>query len=402
MAELNPNFSPKILKPGYLFPTITKEVNAFLAEQKEKGINVDIIRAGIGDTKYISKTCVEIGAELLAREGDSDFYKGYPSEQGELSLRNAISEIHYAGKVSADEIFIGCGAKEDSANFPSILANDSIMAMQNPVYPVYNDSNIIAGHKIITLTCVPENNFLPELPNEKIDVLYLCYPNNPTGVAPMKEQLQKYVDWANGNNVLIIFDAAYESFIKTPGVPHSIYEVPGARNCAVEINSFSKSAGFTDKRCSWTVVPKDIKVVGALDGQTLHGAWGRRQSTMFNGVSYHTQIMAESCLTNEAVKKENAAIHAIYDNNVKIIQNTFKEIGWETFGGNDSPYVWARKGPGRDSWNDFRTILHRAHVVTTPGEGFGKAGEGFIRVSAFQLKGVMEVAMERIREIPTW
>ncbi|MDR1826533.1 MAG: LL-diaminopimelate aminotransferase [Rickettsiales bacterium] len=397
-VKLNRNYDPSVLVPGYLFPTISKKVSEWGEKNPDK--KKDLIRMGIGDAQYIPKVCVEAGQKALGEQLESGGFKGYGPEQGYEWLRIAIARYYSERGVAidADEVFVSNGAKEDCGNFGDILGADNVVAIQNPVYPVYNDTNIMAGRKIVKMPCVAENGFFPEMPKERVDIVYLCFPNNPTGVVATKAQLKKVVDWANENKVLILFDAAYESFIQSSDIPHSIYEIEGAKSCAVEFCSLSKTAGFTGTRCAWTIVPKDISVAEDVGGLTLNKMWLRRQTTKFNSVPYFVQRMAEAYFTKEG-REEGARIRAIYQSNAKIIRAALVDAGYVVHGGVDSPYVWAEVPNGMPSWDYFDLALNAANVVVTPGAGFGECGEGFVRFSAFNYEGVAEVAMKRILSI---
>ncbi|MDR1027137.1 MAG: LL-diaminopimelate aminotransferase, partial [Rickettsiales bacterium] len=282
----------------------------------------------------------------------------------------------------------------DSGNFGDILSADNVVAMTDPVYPVYNDSNVMAGRKIITMPCTAENNFIPALPTERADMIYLCYPNNPTGTVLTRDQLKKWVDYANENGSLILFDGAYEAFIRDAAVPRSIYEIPGAENCAVEFRSFSKTAGFTGTRCAYSVVPKAIKLDG--DGGSLNQMWNRRQSTKFNGAPYIIQRGAEATFS-DASRAEIGESIAAYQKNAQVIKSGLTEMGYSVWGGDNAPYVWMKTPDGIGSWDFFDRLLSQAKVVGTPGAGFGKSGEGYFRLTAFNTLEKTRAAMERIR-----
>ena len=391
-VKFNPNY--KNLVPSYLFSDIAKRVKAF-AEQNP---NAELIRLGIGDVRGpLPAACIDAGIKALEEQKNPGTFRGYGPEPGYEFLRAAIAADYKSVGVDldVDEIFVSDGAKSDVGNFGDILSADNIVALQDPVYPVYKDTNIMAGRKIITLPCTAENNFIPELPKERADMIYLCYPNNPTGTVLTRAQLKEWVAWANKNKSLILFDSAYEAFITNPDVPHSIYEIEGAKDCAVEFRSFSKTAGFTGTRCAYTVVPKNI----VMDGASLNAMWNRRQSTKFNGVPYVVQRMAEACFTEEG-RRETALIIKDYQANARIIKSGLASVGLSVFGGDNAPYVWMKTPNGMPSWEFFDVLLNKANVVGTPGAGFGDAGEGYLRLTAFNTLENTERAIERIKKLP--
>jgi len=351
----------------------------------------DLIRLGIGDvTLPLPPAAVAAMKQAADEMGTPEGFRGYPPYEGYGFLREDIAAHDYNGIVAPDEIFISDGAKSDSAAFAEILGLDNSVAVCDPVYPVYVDSNIIAGRSGFTyLPCTPANGFVPPPPDAHIDIVYLCYPNNPTGAAATKAQLKDWVDWANGRGSLLLFDGAYTAFITEAGIPRSIYEIDGARTCAVEFRSFSKSAGFTGTRCAYTVVPRELKA----GGHSLRELWMRRQSTKFNGVSYITQRGAQAVFTPEG-KKQVAERVGFYLNNAAVIFNGLKALGFEVYGAVNSPYVWLKTD--LPSWEFFDKLLHKARVVGTPGAGFGKAGEGYFRLTGF---GTLEDTKEAINRI---
>ena len=376
------------LANNYLFAEIARKVQAFKAENPE----VEIISLGIGDvTQPLCPAVVEalhIAADEMAVAAT---FRGYGPEQGYNFLRDAIVEndFHSRGiNIGADEIFVSDGAKSDTGNFQELLAEDCTVAVTDPVYPVYVDSNIMAGRHIVKLPCTAQNNFVPALPQEHVDVVYLCYPNNPTGTVLPRKELQKWVDYALTNDALIFYDAAYEAFIQSEDVPHSIYEIEGARKCAVEFHSFSKTAGFTGVRCGFTVVPRDLPV-------PLNPLWNRRQCTKFNGTSYLSQRAAEAIYTPEGKQQVRATIK-YYMKNARLMREALMEMDFKVYGGENAPYLWVGTPGSMSSWDFFDWMLRSAHVVCTPGSGFGPSGEGFVRLTAFGTHENTEKALHRI------
>ena len=403
MIRMNPHY--KKLAASYLFSTIAEKVSA----HQKKHPDTDIIKLGIGDvTLSLPEACVEAlkkGADELSTDKT---FRGYGPERGYDFLRNAIAENDYRGLgVDPEEVFVSDGAKCDTGNFLDILADDISVAVPDPVYPVYVDTNVMVGRTggfhhgryegLHYLAGTPDNGFVPKPPNEPVDLIYLCFPNNPTGAVATKDQLQVWVDYARGNGSLILFDAAYERFVSDESLPRSIYEIPGARECAVEFRSYSKTAGFTGTRCAFTVVPKDIRVAGPQGKyHSLHGLWNRRQSTKFNGVSYPVQRAAEAVYSREGKHEVNERIH-YYMKNAHMIREAMVKAGYNVTGGEHSPYVWVETGT--DSWTFFDKVLTEASVVITPGVGFGRLGEGFIRISAFNHRENVERALKRLRKV---
>ena len=410
MAYINEHFLK--LQAGYLFPEIGRRVNEFSQANPDKAEN--LIRCGIGDvTEALPAAVIEALHTAVDEMGNRETFRGYAPELGYDFLREAIAEYDYAKRdmnIGSDEIFVSDGAKCDTANILDILGHQNRIAITDPVYPVYLDTNVMAGHTgpadddgqfegIIYLPCTAENNFVPAIPDEKADLIYLCYPNNPTGATATREQLAAWVDYAKANNSIILYDAAYEAFIQEPDVPHSIFEINGARECAIEFRSFSKNAGFTGTRCAFTVVPRELMGYTASgEPVALHGLWNRRQSTKFNGVSYPVQRAAEASYTQEG-KAAVRDLIAFYLENAAIMHERLAACGYTIFGGVNAPYLWLRTPAGYDSWGFFDHMLQNANVVGTPGSGFGAAGEGFFRLSAFNQRDAVEEAMERISRL---
>ncbi len=376
------------LASNYLFADIAKKVQAFKAENPE----AEVISLGIGDvTQPLCPAVVEALHKAADEMGQSATFRGYGPERGYDFLRNAIVENDYRARgidIDADEVFVSDGAKSDTGNFQELLSEDCVVAVTDPVYPVYVDSNIMAGRRIVKLPCTAENGFVPAFPQEHVDVIYLCYPNNPTGTTLNKEQLKAWVDYALQHDALIFYDAAYEAFIQSKDVPHSIYEIPGAKECAVEFHSFSKTAGFTGVRCGYTIVPKTLPV-------PLNQLWSRRQCTKFNGTSYISQRAAEAIYTPEGKQQIRATI-SNYMQNAKLMRETLTQMGFTVYGGTDAPYIWVKTPKGMTSWEFFDWMLHSAHVVCTPGAGFGPSGEGYVRLTAFGTHENTEKALRRM------
>ena len=401
MVKINENY---LKLPGsYLFSTIGKKVRAYQEENPDK----KVIRLGIGDvTQPLTPTIIEALHSATDEMAHAETFKGYAPDLGYDFLRNAIADNDYRAigcDISADEIFVSDGAKCDSGNIQEIFGLDNIIAVCDPVYPVYVDSNVMAGRageydeakgcfdRLVYMPCTAENNFVPEIPKEKADIYYLCYPNNPTGVVITKDELQKWVDHANKTGAIIIYDAAYEAYIRTPGIPHSIYECRGARSCAIELHSFSKNAGFTGVRLGYTVVPKDIKI----DGVMLHSLWARRHGTKYNGAPYIIQKAGEA-VYSESGKREVKGLVDYYMRNASYILNGLREAGYSVSGGENAPYIWLKTPDKMSSWEFFDYLLTTANVVGTPGSGFGPHGEGYFRLTAF---GSYENTLEAIKRI---
>ena len=394
------------LKASYLFVDIAHKVAAYQEAHPEK----EIIRLGIGDvTQPLAKCVVTAMQDAAAEMGTKEGFHGYGPEQGYAFLRDAIAEHDFAARniaIAPDEIFISDGAKSDCGNIGDIFAEDNVVAVCDPVYPVYVDTNAMAGRagdydadterwtNIVYMPTTAENDFTPALPDAPVDLIYLCSPNNPTGTVLSREALQRWVDFANATDAVILFDAAYERFIADPAIPHSIYEIPGAKTCAIEFRSFSKTAGFTGARCGYTVVPRDL----VREGQSLNAMWNRRQTTKFNGASYVIQRGAAAIYTPEGAAQVDETID-FYRANARTIKEGLAAAGLEVYGADNSPYVWCRTPNGTGSWDFFNRLLEEANVITTPGAGFGPAGEGYIRLTAFGDAGDTQEAVERIKRM---
>ncbi|MCH4239832.1 MAG: LL-diaminopimelate aminotransferase [Oscillospiraceae bacterium] len=400
MVKVNENFAK--LPASYLFVEIDNRVKAFQKAHPEQ----EVLRLGIGDvTRPLVKPVVDAMKKAADEMGHAETFRGYAPENGYAFLREAIAAHDYKGLgIDADDIFVSDGAKSDTASIGDIFGLDNAVAVCDPVYPVYVDTNVMAGRagdfvegkgwsKIVYMPCLEENCFLPSFPEQVPDLIYLCFPNNPSGVSMPKTQLQAWVDYANKNGSIILYDAAYESFIVTPGVPHSIFECEGAENCAIEFRSFSKTAGFTGVRCAFTAVPKKLQVGGV----SLNQMWARHQSTKMNGVSYPVQRAAEAVYSDEGQKliRENIDY---YHNNARIILEGLKQAGFTVYGGVDSPYVWMKVPAGMTSWQFFDELLTKCAVVGTPGSGFGIHGEGYFRLTSFNTTENTTKAVQRIIE----
>ncbi len=403
MATINQNYGK--LEAGYLFPEIGRRTREFLAAHPD----ASVMRLGIGNTTEPLPPSIigglQRGVDNLAK---AETYTGYGDEQGNIELREALA-ARYAGygvALEPDEFFVSDGAKPDSANIQSIFDTDNVVAVQDPAYPVYVDSNVIAGRTgralngqyegFLYMPCTRENGFFPELPSQKADLIYICSPNNPTGTVATQEQLAGFVSYALKHKAVLIFDAAYAAFIADPALPRTIYEIDGARDCAIEINSFSKEAGFTGVRLGWSVVPKTL-VCENGDPGTLHRLWFRRQTTMFNGASNIVQEGGLAVLS-EAGQRECRAIIDYYMANAKVIREGLESIGLDVFGGVNAPYIWMATPEGMPSWEFFDKLLREAHVVGTPGSGFGPSGEGYFRLSAFGHADDVKRAVRSIQE----
>lgn len=404
MYKINENY---LKLPGsYLFSTIGKKVAAYTAAHPEKSI----IRLGIGDvTQPLAPAIIEAMHSAVDEMGSAETFRGYAPDLGYEFLRNAIAEGDYrlrGADIKADEIFVSDGAKCDSGNIQEIFSTDNRIAVCDPVYPVYVDTNVMAGRTgtydpttemwsdIIYMPCLAENGFAPELPKETPDLIYLCFPNNPTGSAVTKEQLQIWVDYANRTGAVIIYDAAYEAYISEENVPHTIYECEGARNCAIELKSFSKNAGFTGVRLGYTVIPKDLKC-GDI---SLHALWARRHGTKYNGAPYIIQRAGEAVYSDEGKAQLKKQI-AYYMKNAKTIREGLEAAGYTVSGGVNAPYIWLKTPENMTSWEFFDYLLERAGVVGTPGSGFGPSGEGYFRLTAFGSYENTLAALERIKQI---
>jgi LL-diaminopimelate aminotransferase len=408
MIFVNENFSK--LKAGYLFPEIGRRVNAFA----EANPDASIIKLGIGDvTEPLAPAVTDAMHKAVDEMATHQGLHGYGPEQGYAFLREAIVENDYKPRniqVDADEIFVSDGAKCDTGNMQEIFGIDNVVAVTDPVYPVYVDTNVMAGRtgegddsgryeKIVYMPCTTENNFVPELPSEPVDMIYLCYPNNPTGAVASKAQLKKWVDYAVENKAIILFDAAYEAFIRDDSIPHSIYEIEGARKVAIEFRSFSKTAGFTGVRCGFTVVPKELVAYTKRGlAAELHPIWSRRHCTKFNGVSYITQKGAEAVYSPEGKRQIQKTID-LYMSNADMMREALTQQGYVVYGGEHAPYIWVHTPKGVDSWAFFDLLINKANVVGTPGAGFGAAGEGYFRLSAFNDPDKVKEAMDRISKI---
>jgi LL-diaminopimelate aminotransferase len=404
MARLNDHYLK--LAAGYLFPEISRRVGEFAAANPK----ADIIKLGIGDVVLpLASSVRQAMHDAIDEMATADGFRGYGPSEGYDFLREAIAKHDFASRrvrIDPSEIYVSDGSKCDSANIQEIFATDATLAVTDPVYPVYVDTNVMAGRTgqadddgryagIEYLPCGEENSFLPDLPERPVDLVYLCSPNNPTGVVAPRDELQKWVDWARANEAIILFDAAYERFI-SEDLPHSIFEIDGARECAIEFRSFSKTAGFTGIRCAYIVIPEELKGRGT-DGESVSVAqlWSRRTNTKFNGVSYPVQRGAEAIYSEEGRKEVQTNID-YYMTNASLILDGLSKAGLTTFGGVNAPYVWLKTPNGLDSWQFFDQLLEKASVVGTPGSGFGAHGEGYFRLSAFGLREKVEEAIERI------
>ncbi|XAL99383.1 LL-diaminopimelate aminotransferase [Phycisphaeraceae bacterium D3-23] len=408
MTKINENYLK--LKAGYLFPEIGRRVSAFA----EAHPDAKIIKMGIGDvTEPLPEACRIAMMKAIDDQGHRERFHGYGPEQGYAWLRDAIVEHDYntrGCKVVADEIFVSDGSKCDCGNILDVFGPGNTIAVGDPVYPVYVDTNVMDGATgdandngeyagLVYLRATEENGFTPLIPEQKVDLIYLCYPNNPTGTVATRDYLKQWVDYANAHGSIILFDAAYEAYINDhspENIPHSIYEVPGARTCAIEFRSFSKKAGFTGTRCGFTVVPKELMGKdGSGNDVSIHQLWHRRQSTKFNGVSYIVQRGAEA-VYSDAGREQCDALVAFYMENAKLMHEALTAQGLTCFGGEHAPYLWIKTPGGQSSWDFFDQLLNDTHVVGTPGSGFGRSGEGYFRLSAFNSRANVEEAMGRI------
>lgn len=401
MATINSNFLK--LKAGYLFPEIARRVKAYSEANPDKATR--IIRCGIGDvTEPLPAAVVKAMHEGVDEQANRETFHGYGPEQGYEFLREAIVENQYKGmNISADEVFISDGSKCDTGNILDIFGKGNTIAITDPVYPVYVDTNVMEGNTgdaddkgayggLLYLPCTAENGFVAAPPSEKADLIYLCFPNNPTGATATKEELKAWVDYAKANKAIILYDAAYEAFIQDPEIPHSIFEIEGAHDCAIEFRSFSKNGGFTGIRCAYVVLPKTVTGTDAEGNRVpLHQLWNRRTCTKFNGASYPVQKGAAAIFSDEGKAQVNALIEH-YMGNAKLLREAATELGLGVYGGENAPYVWIACPEGLSSWDMFDKMLEEAQVVVTPGSGFGSAGEGYFRVSAFNSReNVVEV-----------
>ena len=402
MTLINENFLK--LSESYLFTEIAQKVKTY----KEENSKADIISLGIGDvTQPLAPAVIEALHKAVNEMAAETSFRGYGPERGYEFLRKAIVANDFRARgidITADEVFVSDGAKSDTGNFQELLSQDVIVAVTDPVYPVYMDANTMAGRAVVKLSCTAENDFVSDLPEEHVDVVYLCYPNNPTGVTLTRKQLKRWVDYALENEALIFYDAAYEAYIRRQDVPHSVYELPGAKECAVEFHSYSKTAGFTGIRCGYTVVPKGLKIERkknersrSLEPLSLNALWSRRQSTKFNGTSYLSQRAAEALYT-EAGKEQVAATIDYYMANARLLRSALTGMGYKVYGGIDAPYLWMETPKGLTSWEFFERMLRSAEVVCTPGVGFGSCGEGYVRLSAFGTHENTEKALRRMAD----
>ena len=405
MIRVNENYQK--LKASYLFADIAKRVNAWVLANPDK----KLIRMGIGDvTEPLPPACIaafHAGVDEMAKR---ETFKGYGPEQGYAFLRELIAQHDFqarGAKVDADEIFISDSSKCDVGNIQEIFANDIRVAIPDPVYPVYVDSNVMAGRTganednryagLVYLESTAANGYVPALPTQPVDLIYLCFPNNPTGATATKAQLQAWVDYARANKALIVFDAAYVAFVRDPQLPQSIYEIPGARECAIEFRSFSKNAGFTGTRCAFIVVPKELKVWDLAGREhSVHAMWNRRHTTKFNGVAYPVQKAAAAVYTPEG-QQQTRALTDFYLGNAKLVRDTLTARGLSCAGGDNAPYIWV--DVKRDSWEFFDLLLNQAGVVCTPGSGFGRCGQGYVRFSAFNSRANVEEALARVAKL---
>ena len=409
MVSINDNYLK--LPESYLFSDIKKRVTAF----KELHPDARVISLGIGDvTRPIASAVIDALHAAVNEMGHAETFRGYGPEQGYQFLQEKIltHDFHDRGvEIEADEIFISDGAKSDLGNIGDILSVDNKVAVTDPVYPVYVDTNVMGGragsleqdgqhwNRLIYLPCTAENDFIPELPSERPDIIYLCYPNNPTGTTLSRSELKKWVDYALENESLILFDAAYEAFIHDENIPHSIYEIEGAKETAIEFRSFSKTAGFTGLRCGYTIVPKELKLYNSsAEKVNANKLWNRRQTTKFNGVSYIVQRAAEAIYSPIGQTQIRASIE-YYMRNARLLKTALQNRGLQIYGGDNAPYIWVKTPNGLSSWKFFDRLLHECHIVGTPGIGFGPSGEGYLRLTAF---GRYEDTVESISRIQNW
>lgn len=408
MARINEDY--RKLKAGYLFPEIGRRVTKFCAEH----LDAKVIRLGIGDvTEPLPPAIIEAWHKAVDEMAVRATFRGYGPEQGYDFLRNAIVAHDFAPRgaaVEADEVFISDGSKCDTGNILEIFGADNKVAIADPVYPVYVDTNVMAGRTgsaddkgrfagLVYIPTTAENKFVPPVPKEHVDLIYLCFPNNPTGMVATREQLTQWVEYARANNAIILFDAAYEAYITDSSIPHSIFEIPGARDVAIEFRSFSKTAGFTGVRCAYTVVPKSLTGTTST-GETVsvHGLWNRRHTTKFNGVSYPVQRAAEAAFSPAGQKQVRTLID-FYLTNARLIREGLEKIGVQVYGGVNAPYVWVKTPGTETSWDFFDRLLNEAHLVGTPGSGFGASGEGYFRLSAFNSRENVEEAVRRFQRV---
>lgn len=404
MAKINENFQK--LPGSYLFSEIARRVASYRAENPER----ELILLGIGDvTRPLPPAVVEAMHKAADEMGRADTFRGYGPEQGYDFLRETIARHDFADRgisIAPDEIFVSDGAKSDCGNIVDIFARNNQVAVCDPVYPVYVDTNVMSGRageydsatgkwsQLLYMPCTRENHFIPEIPNVPVDLVYLCFPNNPTGATATRGQLAAWVDYANACGAVLLFDAAYEAYITDPAIPHSIFEIPGAETCAIEFRSFSKTAGFTGARCAYTMIPEAL----VRDGAHLRDLWNRRQCTKFNGVPYVTQRAAAAVYSPDGARQVRENLD-YYRRNASCIRNGLQAAGLAAFGGENSPYIWVQTPDGMPSWDFFDLLLKQANVVTTPGAGFGPSGEGYIRLTAFGDADKTAQAVERVKSI---
>lgn len=403
MININENYLK--LKSSYLFTEIEKRVTAFRDTNPDK----EIISLGIGDvTKALPRACIKAFQRAVKEMSDDNSFRGYGPYKGYSFLRDKIAEIDFncrGADISPDEIFVSDGAKCDTGNIQELFSLNLKVAVPDPVYPVYVDTNVMAGRTnewedgryngLIYLDTTEENDYVPSLPHEKVDLIYLCFPNNPTGATIDRERLKNWVDYAKENNALILYDAAYVAFIRDSSIPQSIYEIEGAKDIAIEFRSFSKTAGFTGTRCAYTVIPKKCMAYDKNGNKhSVHNLWDRRQTTKFNGVSYPVQRAAEAVYTQEGQEQIRSLID-YYLQNAKVIRKAFEELGYKCNGGDNAPYIWIKTG--KDSWEFFDLLLNKANIICTPGSGFGRCGKGYIRISSFNSQEKVKEAVNRIK-----
>lgn len=405
MANINEHYLK--LKAGYLFPEIGRRVTRFCTENPQ----AQVLRLGIGDvTEPLPSAVIQALHRAVDEMAERKTFRGYGPEQGYDFLREAIAVNDYQSRgapIEADEIFVSDGSKCDTGNILEIFGAENVVAVLDPVYPVYVDTNVMAGRTgpadatgrfagLVYLPVTAENNFVPELPRQRVDLIYLCYPNNPTGMVATRAELERWVAFAQQHDAIILYDAAYEAFITDPSIPHSIFEIPGGRDVAIEFRSFSKTAGFTGTRCAFTVVPKSVQAKTSQGERlALHPLWNRRHTTKFNGVSYPIQRAAEAVYSAEG-KPQVRALLDFYLTNARLIREGLEKLGLQVYGGVNAPYVWLQTPHRQNSWEFFDRLLQQAHVVGTPGSGFGASGEGYFRLSAFNSRENVEEAIRRI------
>ncbi len=410
MAKINDCFQK--LQAGYLFPEIGRRVAAFAAENADKA--AQIIRCGIGDvTEPLPQASIDAMHKAVDDQAARESFHGYGPEQGYAWLREAIASVSYKERgmdITADEIYVSDGAKCDTGNILDIFGHDNVIAVPDPVYPVYVDTNVMAGNTgearpdgsyegLVYLPCTAENGFVPEIPSQKVDLVYLCFPNNPTGAVASKEQLQAWVDYALANDAILLYDGAYEAFVTDESIPSSIYAIEGARQCAIEFRSFSKQGGFTGVRCGYVVIPKELTGSNAKGEKvSIAQLWNRRHCTKFNGASYIVQRGAEALFSPEGQAQTKALI-THYLGNAALLRQTCEKVGLKVWGGQNAPYVWVQCPNGLGSWEFFDKMLQEALVVVTPGAGFGAQGEGYFRISAFNSRANVEEVCRRIEQL---